>query len=340
MRWYLRFLTRVATLILISTIACPVQMILARDDDRKKAPEVRSVVPSFGRIEVSTTPGGYPLTVDGQPNGETTEAIRMLDLSPGRHVIEIDFGAGNRWIKEFNVVAGRRITVELGYKPPVACALDILAPSTVNDGDIVTFKADVTNAPSRLNYKWQITPASARIVSGEGSPEIRVDTTGLGKQPVTATLLIDQGTGNPKCQCQKTARAVANVAPLAPPVVGPSVYDQFRSVAFDDDKARLDNLAIELQSQPTATAHIIVYGGRNKSASQTNALVDRTRNYLVNVRRIDPNRVNVVNGGNRENTSFEFWMVPQGAETPQATPTIKAGEGAQPKARGRATRRR
>src|SRR3712207_9128999 len=36
--------------------------------------------PTTGRIEVSTNPGGYPITIDGQPAGETTDYVRAIEL--------------------------------------------------------------------------------------------------------------------------------------------------------------------------------------------------------------------------------------------------------------------
>jgi len=39
---------------------------------------------------------------------------------------------------------------------------------------------------------------------------------------------------------------------MPPPECKP--FDQFLSVAFDDDKARFDNLAISLQNSPDTTA--------------------------------------------------------------------------------------
>ncbi len=34
----------------------------------------------------------------------------------------------------------------------------------------------------------------------------------------------------------------------------------------------------------------------------------------------------IINGGYRESDYFELWLVPQGAEPPQATPTMQPGD--------------
>ncbi|MCA1850024.1 MAG: hypothetical protein LC672_02945, partial [Acidobacteria bacterium] len=120
-----------------------------------------------------------------------------------------------------------------------------------------------------------------------------------------------------------------NILPVIPPVVKPKCFDCFPVTAFDDTKARLDNMAIELQNTPSAQGYIIAYAGRSSRAGQADRLIKRAKDYLVNERGIDANRLSVINGGYREGDYFELWVVPQGAEPPQATPTVPSGE-AQP----------
>ena len=301
--------------------------------------------PNYGRIQLSTTPAGFPLLVDGQPSGVTTTDVRVLDLAPGGHVIEVLLPNNERWRREVYIDAGRVYCIALNHKPtsftinksPCPYPVNVSAPSTVNDGDVVSFAADVTyGGASALNYTWTVSPASARIVSGAGSPTISVDTSGLGGQRVTAILVVDDGSGERNCRQSSQASTLVNT--VTPPPVLPRKFDEFPSVAFDDDKARLDNLAIELQNAPTAQGYIIVYGGSASRAGQADRLGARARNYIVNTRGIDAGRVVVVNGGYRERDTFEVWVVPQGAQPPQPTPTSQPSE-ARPAPRGRGRRR-
>jgi PEGA domain len=285
--------------------------------------------PNYGRIKISTTPGGYPILIDGQPAGETTASDRLLDLPPGQHTVEIIFPNDERWTREFNVNAGRVYCIGLAYAPksipipaklPCPYPVNVSAPSVVNDGDVITFTADVAyGGSSALNYTWTVSPASARIMSGAGTPTIMVDTTGLGKQRVAAILVVDDGSG--ERTCRQTAQANTNVIPLPPPIVKQKCYDCFPFTAFDDTKARLDNLAIELQNAPTSQGYIIVYAGRSSRTGQADRLIKRAKDYLVNQRGIDAARLSVINGGYRDTDYFELWVVPQGAEPPQPTPT-------------------
>ena len=286
--------------------------------------------PTNGRIEVSTNPGGYPILIDGQPSGETSSTVRLIDLPPGKHTVEIDFPNGTRWVRDFNIASNRKqcitinftprtITIERPVKSPCPYPVNVSAPAVVNDGEVITFAADVAyGGPSALNYTWTVSPPAARITGGAGTPTLTVDSTGLGRQRVTAILVVDDGSGDHNCR--QTAQASTNVNAPPPPPVQPRKFDEFPSISFDDDKARLDNFAIELQNNPSAQGYIIVYGGRRNSADFADRLGARSRNYLVTVRGMDANRIVVRNGGLRDRPTIELWIVPQGAPLPQPTP--------------------
>jgi len=58
----------------------------------------------------------------------------------------------------------------------------------VVDGERVTVSA-ATNARGRLKYEWQVT--GGKIVAGQRTAKVTVDTTGLGGRTITATVEID-----------------------------------------------------------------------------------------------------------------------------------------------------
>ena len=302
--------------------------------------------PAYGRIQVSTSPGGFPLLIDGQPAGDTTPQARLLDLPPGPHTVEILFPNGARWVREFNIVAGRVNCIALNYRarsvpvPTLPCPypVNVSAPSSVNEGDTITFASDVAyGGSSALNYTWTVSPPTARIISGAGTPTITVDTTGLGRQAVTAILVVDDGSG--ESVCRQTAQAVTNIAAVAPPPVTPRKFDEFPSIAYDEDKARFDNFAIQLQQEPESQGYIFAYGGRTSRAGQAGRMAERARSYLVQTRGIDPGRLNIVEGGLRDSDTYELWLVPSGATPPQASPTVSPSE-ARPGAGAAPSRRR
>ena len=286
----------------------------------------------YGTIKILTNPAGLLLVIDGKPQGETLTDYRAFDLTPGVHNVSVTLPNGKLWVRDIEVPAGRVKCVVVNYKPlpplpksPCPYPVSVSAPATVNEGEIVTFASDVEyGGDSGLRYTWTISPSRARVISGAGTPTINVDSTGVGGQRIIATLTVDDGSTDPTCR--QTAQSVAVVTPLERKVIVAREFDECNNCAFDDQKARLDNLAVELQNEPSTTAYIIAYGGRNSPLAQVEVLMKRARNYIIDQRGIDAARIVVVNGGFREGDSVELWIVPSGAAAPRATPTVQAGE--------------
>jgi hypothetical protein len=316
-----------AALAVAAIVACASLMTTAASAKQKN----KKNQPTTGRIEVSTNPGGYPITIDGQPAGETTDYVRAIELDPGTHTVEIQFPNSTRWSQVFNIIAGRKNCIALNYRPrtieipaiaasPCPYPVNVTAPASVSDGDIVTFTADVGySGPSALNYTWTVSPPAARIMSGAGTPTITVDSSGLNNRRLTAILVVDDGSGDRACR--QTAQAATGVAAL-PQLSTPKRFDEFPSVAFDDDKARLDNLAIELQNNPGSTGYVVAYAGRSSRAGEAERMGRRAIDYLTTTRGLSGDRVRFVNGGYRDTNSFELWLVPQGATPPTPMPTL------------------
>ena len=248
------------------------------------------------------------------------------------HNVTVRLPNGNLWIREIDLPAGRIKCITVNYKPlppapksPCPFPVNVSAPQNVAEGEIITLAADTNySGTASLKYNWVLSPATARIMSGAGTPTITVDSTGLGGQRVIATLAVDNGSPDPACA--QTAQAVAVVAAVEKKVLVAREFDECNNCTFDDQKARLDNLAVELQNDPSAHAHIIVYGGKTSPIGQVDRLMTRARDYLVNERGIDNSRIVVVNGGFRESDTVELWVVPTGAAAPRATPTVQAGD--------------
>jgi hypothetical protein len=284
-----------------------------------------------GRFEISTTPGGYPVFIDGQPRGMTSTTVQLYDVEPGAHTVEIRFPNTPPWRREFTIAPNKRQCIVLNYRPktvtieravksPCPYPVNISAPSSVREGDQVTFSADVGYAgQSGLNYTWTISPPTARIAQGAGTPTITVDTTGVGNQRVTAILVVDDGSGDRNCRQRAQFATAVTALPQIPRPTGRQ-FAEFPSIAFNEDKANFDNFAVALQEDPTATGYIIVYNGRRSRPARLNALVNRSRDYVVNTRNIDRSRVVVMGGGTREVDTIELWIVPQGATPPRPTP--------------------
>jgi len=286
----------------------------------------------YGTIKILSTPAGLPISVDGKFYGETTSEFRSIDLEPGLHTVVIDLPGGQRWTREVDLPAGRIKCIALNYRPraplpksPCPFPVNVSAPAQVNEGEIITYTADVAySGTAPLTYRWTVKPAGARVVGGSGTPTIAIDSTGLAGQDITATLTVNDGSGEPACS--QIMRASTNVRAVEKTVIVGREFDTCCSCSSDDLKARLDNLAIELQNDPTTTTHIFAYGGRTSPTGQADRLLTRARDYLVSQRGIDRARIIVVNGGFREEDCVEVWIVPRGARAPQPTPTVQPGD--------------
>ena len=291
----------------------------AGSDDKKKTKRPKNT----GILSVKSTPEAMTVKVDGQVVGMsgTTEGAEFY-LTPGVHLVEVEGPNGKTFTKEINVVKNVKNCICLNVVERVTtkkCPYDITVsnPDVVRDGDLVTFAAlDAVGGAAALNYLWKVTPSNARISSGLGTPSITVDTTGLGGQTVTAELEVTDGVYDASCRQRVVGSTVVERIPEIPIV--PIRFDEFPTISNDDDKARLDGLAIELQNNPNVQGYIIMYAGTDKrSQSRTPEKLSRMAlDYLVRERGVDPSRLTIVQGGTRPTTTYQMWLVPPGASAP------------------------
>jgi hypothetical protein len=184
----------------------------------------------------------------------------------------------------------------------------VSCPSDVNPNEPITFTASVTSgeAGATWTYNWSV--SAGTISSGQGTSTITVDTNGLAGQSVTATVSI--GGADPSC----TGTTASCTTSIKTPPQQPRKFDEYGNIRFNDEKARLDNFAIQLQNDPTATATIIVFGSCAGEGQQRG---DRAKDYLVNTRGIEAGRITVVDGGCRSDLTVQLWIVPSGAAAPE-----------------------
>ena len=100
-------------------------------------------------------------------------------------------------------------------------------------------------------------------------------------------------------------------------------FDEFGDVNCEDEMARLDNLAVQLQTDPQTVGHIIVYGGRSGRRGEARARASRIKTYLVKNRGVEASRILTIDGGYRENLTVEIWMLARSLGVPRASPTVE-----------------
>jgi hypothetical protein len=269
---------------------------------------------TVGLTTTASDPDGdtllYTYTVTGgRITGEGTGVSWDLSgVGPGTYTasVEVDDGCG--------CITSSSTTVTVANCsdciPNLVCpTVNVNCPSEVEDGAPVTYTATVNGGSPAVSPTYNWTVSAGTISSGQGTSSITVDTKGTGGQTITAT--VELGGIDPTC-----GRTASCSTPVKAPPQGPRKFDEYGNIRFNDEKARLDNFAIQLQNEPAAQGYIIGYGSCD-AEGQTRA--NRAKDYLVNTRGIDAGRLVVVDGGCMPELKVELWVVPSGATPPAAS---------------------
>ncbi len=270
--------------------------------------------PAIVQLNARAT-SNYPIRYRWTANAGRIEgdaAAVTWDLSgarPGYYkaYVDIDTGSGDEACQAFS-----SITVLVNRcpppppPPPVCPNVGIICPDRVDTNEPVTFTSTLTGGSGNIApaYHWKV--SAGRIIDGQGTPSIRVDATGLAGQTLTATVSVEGY--NLECS--------ANCSVQFPIPVQCRKFDEFPEIAYNDEKARLDNYAIELQNDPGATAYVIVYPGPRGRPGAVQKHTTRVVDYLVNSRGINAQRIVTLVGPPRDELMVELWLCPQGAKPP------------------------
>ena len=262
---------------------------------------------SVGLTANATDPDGdtllYTYTVSGgRVTGEGANVSWDLSgVGPGKYTatVEVDDGCGCISFSSTEVTIANCSDCTPIFSCPTITSS---CPDAVDVGTPISFTANVgSGTPPASGYNWSV--SAGTITSGQGTTSITVSTTGLGGGSVTATVDV---TGlDPSCP-HTTSCTTAIRTPPNPP----RKFDEYGNIRFNDEKARLDNFAIQLQNEPTAQGYIYGYGS---CGSEGQERANRAKDYLVNTRGIDAGRLVVVDGGCKPELKVELWIVPQGA---------------------------
>jgi len=305
------------TLVLGLMLTCGLTSAFAQRNDNRRPRNT-------GTLTVKTSPVAYPVKVNNQVLGMSgVSSPAEFYLPPGLHQLVIEGPNGRNFTKEIEIRRDVKNCICLRIVEEVtsrACPYNIRVdgPERVMEGDLITFASTnlVTDGAIPVLYNWTVTPGNLNITSGLGTSSITVDTKGFGGQTITADLDVNDGVYDATCRQRISVPTIVETPP-APP--GPRKFDEFESSAFDDDKARLDAFAIELQNNPDSQGYIIMYQGTERASMRTkkvDVLSKRTLDYLVKSRGIDPRRIQIVNWGTRLKTTYDLWIIPPGAQPP------------------------
>jgi hypothetical protein len=229
----------------------------------------------------------------------------LSGMGPGTYTatVDVDDGCG--------CITSATTTVTIANctdcEPILVCpTVTVNCPSEAEADSSVTFTANFTQGTPQVNptYNWSV--SAGTITSGQGTSAITVSTAGAAGQTITAT--VEVGGVDPTC-----TRTASCSTPVKTPPRPARKFDEYGNIRFNDEKARLDNFAIQLQNEPTAQGYIIGYGSCD-AEGLTRA--NRAKDYLVNTRGIDASRLVTTDAGCLPNLQVQLWIVPQGATPP------------------------
>lgn len=262
----------------------------------------------------ANSPDGNPIhykwtSTAGKIAGEGASATwDLAGLAPGYYkaMVDIDTGSGEAACQAF---ASTTVLVSPCPAPQPFCpSVSIACPTNLGTDQPLNFSANVAGGTAGItpSYNWIV--SAGTITSGQGTNSIIVDTKGLAGQTVKATLSM----GGYSLDC-----SAACSVQLPVPQLSNRKFDEFADIQRNDEKARLDNYAIELQNDPTAMAYVIIHPAASTRPSDVKRRTARIVEYLVNTRGIDSNRILTLTGGPKPDLSVELWIAPQGAAPPK-----------------------
>lgn len=286
---------------------------MAGDNDNKRPK-------GTGILTVRTTPDAMPVKVDGQfvgMSGVGTPA--EFFLAPGFHTVEVTAPDGKVWKDELEIRKDRKNCLCLKFvsettSSPCPYRFHLEGPDKVMEGDLVTFTAiNSGTAPIPLRYQWR---ANGTITSGAGTPTITVDSTGMAGKTIEAELDVNDDTYDNRCRQVITVPTEVGTIPPRPT---PFRCDEFEAGVHDLDKARFDNCVIQVQNTPDAQLYVIIYPGTDRRSRTANTYEKTSKfmlDYMVKTRGLDPRRMQIVKGSERQKTTYVLWVVPPGATPP------------------------
>jgi hypothetical protein len=263
----------------------------------------------------ANSPDGNPIkyhwtTTGGRITGDGPAVTWDLNgVTPGIYKASIKIETGNT-AGECEAFTSTTVAVKScpAVIQPSCPVVEVNCPTNIGIDQPLTFSARVSggNPPVSPVYAWTVSPGT--IVEGQGTSTIRVDTTGLAGQTVTATLSMGGYTLNCSASCSASV-------PL--PSAKCRKFDEFPEISRNDLKARLDNYAVEIQNDPTSTAYVVIYPNRAGKTAIAQRHSAQIVDYLVNSRGIDARRIVTLVGAARDSMSTELWSCPQGATPPK-----------------------
>src|SRR5947209_14810485 len=176
------------------------------------------------------SPEGKPLRYrwevsGGHIEGEGTDVVWDLSgAQPGVYNAAVTAESGPVDNPLCTAFTSTKVVVRTCPPPrPVCPNVSIYCPDVQQAGAPVTFTASVSGGTPGVTpiYNWKI--SAGKILSGQGTPTITVDTAGLAGQPISATVEV----AGYNLECRATCQA------SVPAPINPTKFDEIGEVQRD-----------------------------------------------------------------------------------------------------------
>jgi hypothetical protein len=250
----------------------------------------------------------------GKPNDPRRGVTRSYDLHEGRSIYSSDYGEAYIVFAKMQEVMGQRRCID-SVAPDTVLMIQVspTVAQSVDDyiKDSKRFRTFDPSEPKDIGYLGYVDEEEGFVIQ-----------TFKGK--VTELVYLPSKADQEPC-----AGYYLNPEDFVSVMVHPPMnrkFDEYEDLAFSDEMARLDNFAVQLQSQPGARGFIIVYAGKKALVAEAKTRATRAKNYLVKTRGVNPARVVAIDGGYRESFLVQLFIGDQGVEPPTPTPTLDASQ--------------
>ena len=203
----------------------------------------------------------------------------------------------------------------VGAQTPSCGIVGIDGLSQVDAGTSLVLKAQLTGVTPGPELKWHV--SAGTITMGQGTDRITVDTTGLAGFEIVVTVELSGAPSGCKGSASRTTRVIL------PGIICGLAFDSYGDIKFEDEKARLDNFAIQLLNEPLSIGLIRMSSGQKTFANESREHLDRAKSYLANVRGIDPNRITTLDCGFTTDLNIHLYIVLPGATPPECDRTVE-----------------
>ncbi|MBD0373227.1 MAG: hypothetical protein ICV60_20480 [Pyrinomonadaceae bacterium] len=183
--------------------------------------------------------------------------------------------------------------------------ITVSCPDNSSTGGPQKYKANIQGDDPSVTPTFNWSVSGGKITGGQGTQEVSISAEGN-----SITVTVDVMGYSASCS------RIAGLPPVS------RKFDEYGSVRFAEERARLDQFANELKKEPGAAGYILVYGAKGSRKDDALERGQRARNYLVKEHGFEGARIVVLNGGQREKRAVELFIVPAGAAPPTATPTV------------------